>query len=162
MVALKTTPSYVRALDGLRFGVITATWESLHVMGQIVKKQPATIFVTKHRIMQPTTSTIPGEKAVTTTKVRGGKKSTSDELLNHEITRVNALIKLDPDPEVQMKCVSHLIGQSEGNLYKKLRPKMFPEPYTKPGGGAHWKHSSLIAYQAETALPKAKRRRKEQ
>ena len=162
LVALKTTPSYVKALDDRRFSVVTATGESLHVMGQVVKTQPLTIFVIKRRIMQPVTSPIPYEKTAIATVVSGGKKPTSDELLDQEIIRVNALLKLGHDPEVRMKYVSHFIGQSEGNLYKKIKTKTFPEPYTKPGGGAHWKHSRLIAYQAETGLPKAKRLRKEQ
>jgi predicted DNA-binding transcriptional regulator AlpA len=157
LVALKTSPSYATADSDQRFTVITNTGEKLRVVGKVVARELVTNIT--RQLGWPAPRTAEGSEATTQAtakKIRGGKKPSGDALLNEEIVRVNALLKLGHDPEVRMKYVSHFIGQSEGNLYKKIKALTFPAPYTKPGGGAHWKHSTLLEYQAQTAEPNAR------
>jgi predicted DNA-binding transcriptional regulator AlpA len=161
LFTFKTSPSYTTADSDQRFTVITNTGERLRVVGKVVARELVTN-VTRRLGWQESRKS---ESSETTTeapakKIRGGKKPSGDELLEAQIVRVNALLKLGHDPEVRMKYVSHFIGQSEGNLYKKIKAGTFPAPYTKPGGGAFWKHSTLLEYQAQTAEPRARSAKK--
>ncbi|MBS7807966.1 hypothetical protein [Variovorax sp. PCZ-1] len=160
LVALKTSPNYTKAESDQRFTVITSTDERLRVVGKVVARELVTNVTRQLGWPAPrkaeageATAAMPAKKKI------GGKKPSGDALLKDEIVRVNALLKLEHDPEVRMKYVSYFIGQSEGNLYKKIKAGTFPAPYTKPGGGAHWKHSTLLEYQAKTAEPKPKTKR---
>jgi predicted DNA-binding transcriptional regulator AlpA len=161
VVALKTSPSYTKAESDLRFDVVTNTGERLRVVGKVVSKSTM-ISVTKKRVLveRPKAENTVAASEVAAKKIRGGKKPSGNALLKNEIVRVNSLLNLGHDPEVRMKYVAHFSGQSEGNLYKKIKAGTFPAPHTKPGGGAHWKHSTLLEYQAQTAEPKARRSKK--
>jgi predicted DNA-binding transcriptional regulator AlpA len=161
LVTLKTSPSYSKAESDQQFGVVTSTGERLRVVGKVVSKT-TTFSVSKKQVLvqRPKAETTLAVPEPTSKKIRCGKKPSADVSLNEETLRVNELLKLGHDPEVRMKYVSYFIGQSEGNLYKKIKAGTFPAPHTKPGGGAHWKHSTLLDYQAQTAEPKARRTKK--
>jgi predicted DNA-binding transcriptional regulator AlpA len=164
LVSLTTSPDYAKSDADQRFDVITQTGEKLHVVGTV--KWRGLVVAKKRVLVLNTTKTLSPESKVpaadtdsrktnavdvsTTVKKKiGGIKPDKDTLLEKEKVRVSSLIKLGHDPEVRMQYAAYFVGQSPGNLYKKISAGTFPAPLKK-GGGSFWKHSTLVAYQNNT------------
>jgi hypothetical protein len=160
LVELRATSGYAKSETDKRYDVVTQTGEQMRVVGQVHSQTPTT---KKNRVLVERAAPLSSKSTVTKSvqvssnntlvstaeekkKTRGGVKPTRDKLLEAEKTRVSSLIKLGHDPEVRMQYVAYFVGQSPGNLYKKISAGTFPAPYKK-GGGSFWKHSTLVVYQ---------------
>ena len=155
LVSLHTSPGYVRErTQDSTFTVTIATGEKLRVIGRIVNARKLQLEVKKQHPLPavPLVSKTVESARLPTTKP--SRKPSKEQQFSHETKRVTDLAAMGHDPEVRMTFVHQFIGMSQSNLYKKIQAGEFPSP-SKRGSSAHWKFSTLRAYQDGTWQPSA-------